>query len=67
MRITALRTKTVLAALIGAGVLALGTAAAVPGTGVEGALVHAASDLSGHQAQSGPVLANGQGPGRVQG
>ncbi|MEU9988965.1 hypothetical protein AB0E10_19630 [Streptomyces sp. NPDC048045] len=66
MRTNALRTKTVLAALTGAGVLALGTAAAVPATGVQDALVRVTSDFSGHQAHSGPALANGQGPGRVR-
>ncbi|MFE1312255.1 hypothetical protein [Streptomyces sp. NPDC058755] len=66
MRAIALRTKTVLTALTGAGVLALGTAAAVPATGVEHALVHIASGLTGHQAQSGPTLADERPPGLVQ-
>ncbi|MEU6278707.1 hypothetical protein [Streptomyces sp. NPDC047028] len=65
MRTIALRTKTVLAALTGAGVLALGTAAAVPATGVADALVHIAS--GGVQGHDAPVLANGQGPGVVGG
>ncbi|ANP48771.1 hypothetical protein J2Z21_007070 [Streptomyces griseochromogenes] len=65
MRTTALRTKTVLAALTGAGVLALGTAAAVPATGAERTLVHVASDPSGHRADSGTVLADDQMPGRL--
>ncbi|MFJ9814138.1 hypothetical protein ACIRU3_02505 [Streptomyces sp. NPDC101151] len=67
MRSIALRTKTALTALTGAGVLALGTTAALPATGVQDALVRIASGLSGHQAQSAPVLANGQGPGFVRG
>ncbi|MER6036442.1 MULTISPECIES: hypothetical protein [unclassified Streptomyces] len=66
MRTTiALRTKTVLAALTGAGVLALGTAAAVPATGVQNALVHVAG-FAGHQADA-PALANGHGPGFTRG
>ncbi|MFF7974562.1 hypothetical protein [Streptomyces sp. NPDC007905] len=62
MRTIALRTNTVLAALTGAGVLALGTAAAVPATGVQDALVHVASGLSVPQAHSGPALADERGP-----
>ncbi|MFJ9869339.1 hypothetical protein [Streptomyces sp. NPDC101165] len=65
MRAIALRTKTVLTALTGAGVLALGTAAAVPATGVQDAVVRIASGLSGHQAQSGPALADERPPGLV--
>lgn len=62
MRTIALRTKTVLTALTGAGVLALGTAAAVPATGVQDAVVRIASDLSGHQGQVGPALADDRDP-----
>ncbi|WP_167377741.1 hypothetical protein [Streptomyces malaysiense] len=40
MRSIALRTKTVLAALAGVGVLALGTAAALPATGLHGTSSH---------------------------
>lgn len=65
MRTIALRTKTVLAALTGAGVLALGTAAAVPASGVRDGLVHIASGLSGHPARSGVVLADERQPGAV--
>ncbi|WP_129307532.1 hypothetical protein [Streptomyces sp. L2] len=64
MRTIALRTKTVLAALTGAGVLALGTAAAVPATGVADALVHIASGgVQGHTSQ---VLADEREPHLVQ-
>ncbi|MGW4435778.1 hypothetical protein ACWELO_08455 [Streptomyces sp. NPDC004596] len=66
MRTIALRTKTVLAALTGAGVLALGTAAAVPASGVQDALVRVASGFTLHQADA-PALANGHGPGFTQG
>ncbi|MFF8429792.1 hypothetical protein ACF07Y_32525 [Streptomyces sp. NPDC016566] len=62
MRAIALRTKTVLTALTGAGVLALGTSAAVPATGVQDAVVRIASGLSGHQAHSGPSLADEREP-----
>ncbi|MEU5532721.1 hypothetical protein [Streptomyces sp. NPDC020362] len=62
MRTTALRTKTVLAAFTGAGVLALGTTAAVPATGVHDALVRVASDFSGQQTHSGPALADEREP-----
>ncbi|WP_369391194.1 hypothetical protein AB5J72_28785 [Streptomyces sp. CG1] len=48
MRTIALRTKTVLAALAGAGVLTLGSAAAGPAAALEHDLVQIASDLSGH-------------------
>lgn len=65
MRTFALRTKTVLVALTGAGVLTLGFAAAAPSTGVEQYLAHIASGLS-PQAQSGPVLADDHGPRLVQ-
>ena len=65
MRSIALRTKTVLTALTGAGILALGTAAAVPATGVQDTLGHVVSHLSGHPAHSGAVVAEGQGPGLV--
>jgi hypothetical protein len=65
MRTIALRTKTVLAALTGAGVLALGTAAAVPATGVADALVHIASGGAGGHASQ--VLADEHGPGIVKG
>ncbi|KUM96830.1 hypothetical protein AQI88_10080 [Streptomyces cellostaticus] len=67
MRTIALRTKTVLAALTGAGVLALGTAAAVPASGVQDALVRVTSDVSGHQVHSGAVLADERGPREVRG
>jgi len=60
MRAITLRTKTVLAALAGAGVLALGTAAAVPATGLHQALVH--GNGSSH---SRSVLADDRGPGLV--
>ncbi|MFE3638842.1 hypothetical protein [Streptomyces sp. NPDC059168] len=66
MRTIALRTKTVLAALTGAGVLALGTAAAVPAAGVQDALAHVAAGLAGYQTDA-PALANGHGPGFVRG
>lgn len=62
MRTTTLRTKTVLAALTGAGVLALGTAAALPATGMQDALVRVTSDFSGQQAHSGAVLADDRQP-----
>ncbi|MGW2745154.1 hypothetical protein [Streptomyces sp. NPDC001450] len=62
MRAIALRTKTVLTALTGAGVLALGTAAAVPAAGVQDAVVRIASELSGHQGQGGPAMADDQNP-----
>ncbi|MEV7686627.1 hypothetical protein ACFW1F_15485 [Streptomyces bungoensis] len=65
MRTFALRTKTVLVALTGAGVMALGITAAAPSTGVEQYLAHLASGLS-PQAQSGPVLADDHGPRIVQ-
>ncbi|MFE1881753.1 hypothetical protein [Streptomyces diastatochromogenes] len=65
MRTIALRTKTALTALTGAGVLALGIAAAVPATGVQDTLAHVVSDLSGHQAQSAPALADERPPGLV--
>ncbi|MEU6092563.1 hypothetical protein ABZ865_38470 [Streptomyces sp. NPDC047085] len=65
MRTIALRTKTALAAFTGAGVLALGVAAAVPSTGTQNALMRFASDLSGHQAHSGPALADERPPGLV--
>ncbi|MFF5018474.1 hypothetical protein [Streptomyces sp. NPDC001165] len=61
MRSVALRTKTVLTALTGAGVRALGTAAAVPATGVQNALVHIVSGL-GDQGQFGPVMADEREP-----
>ena len=63
MRTIALRTKTVLAALTGAGVLALGIATAVPATGVAGALVHVAS--SGAGGHAGVVLADDKTPSVV--
>ena len=67
MRTIALRTKTVLAALAGAGVIALGTAAAVPGTGVERDLAHFASALpGGQQPHSGPALADDKTPGMAR-
>ncbi|MFR9789725.1 hypothetical protein ACL07V_13800 [Streptomyces sp. MB22_4] len=59
MRSIALRTKTVLAALAGAGVLTLGAAAALPATGLHQAVVHGAD---GHP---GTVLADDRGPGVV--
>ncbi|TWV39955.1 hypothetical protein FRZ03_22845 [Streptomyces misionensis] len=59
MRAITLRTKTVLAALAGAGILALGTAAAVPATGLHQALVH------GNSSHSRSVLADDRGPGLV--
>ncbi|MEU1402486.1 hypothetical protein ABZ471_08975 [Streptomyces sp. NPDC005728] len=62
MRAIALRTKTALTALTGAGVLTLGTAAAVPATGVQHALVHLTSGRTGHQAPSGPILADEREP-----
>ena len=62
MRTIALRTKTALTALTGAGILALGTAAAVPATGVQDALVHIVSGVSGHQADSGPAVADEREP-----
>lgn len=64
MRTIALRTKTVLAALTGAGVLALGTAAAVPATGVADALVHIAS--GGAHGHAGQVVADEREPHLVQ-
>ncbi|MCZ0987586.1 hypothetical protein [Streptomyces diastatochromogenes] len=66
MRTIALRTKTALTALTGAGVLTLGIAAAVPATGVQDALVHIVSGVSGGQGQSGPALADERPPGLVQ-
>jgi hypothetical protein len=67
MRTITLRTKTVLAALAGAGVLALGTAAAVPTTGLHQAVVRDAAALPGLHAHSGPALADDRGPGVVHG
>ncbi|MGW1806356.1 hypothetical protein [Streptomyces sp. NPDC002078] len=64
MRTIALRTKTVLAALTGAGVLALGTICTVPAAGVEQGLAHIASALSGHPAHTGPALADDHPPAR---
>ncbi|MDO0926342.1 hypothetical protein QQY24_13245 [Streptomyces sp. TG1A-8] len=63
MRTFALRTKTVLAALTGVGVLALGAATAVPATGVQHTLMHIASGLTGQDAHSGRVLADDRMPG----
>ncbi|MFS4097726.1 hypothetical protein [Streptomyces sp. AF1A] len=60
MRSTASRTKTVLVALTGTGVLALG--AAVPAAGVSGPLVRVAADLTGHPAHPGPALADDRDP-----
>ncbi|MGW4565006.1 hypothetical protein ACWEN3_22170 [Streptomyces sp. NPDC004561] len=65
MRTIALRTKTVLAALAGAGILALGTAATVPTTGLHQALVRDTAGLTGLHTHSGPVLADDRGPGLV--
>ncbi|MER7917423.1 MULTISPECIES: hypothetical protein [unclassified Streptomyces] len=54
MRSIALRTKTVLAALAGVGVLALGAAAALPATGLH-------STSSSHSVRAD----EGRGPGVV--
>ncbi|MET8584054.1 hypothetical protein ABZX39_24720 [Streptomyces collinus] len=62
MRTITLRTKTVLAALAGAGVLSLGTAAAVPATGVQDALVHIASGTTGSHSHSVSFLADDREP-----
>ncbi|MFH8339046.1 hypothetical protein [Streptomyces sp. AM6-12] len=59
MRSIALRTKTVLAALTGAGVLALGAAAALPATGLHQAVVQ------GTSSHAGSILADDRGPGLV--
>ncbi|MEU2929590.1 hypothetical protein AB0D42_13985 [Streptomyces sp. NPDC048304] len=62
MRSIASRTKTVLVALTGTGVIALGAAAAVPAAGVPGPLVRVAADLTGHPAHPGPALADDRDP-----
>ncbi|MBV2355020.1 hypothetical protein KUM39_11690 [Streptomyces sp. J2-1] len=58
MRAIALRTKTALAVLAGAGVLALGTAT-VPAAGAQDALAHLTSVLSGGHTS---VLADDRTP-----
>ncbi|MFF3917677.1 hypothetical protein ACFYZB_30105 [Streptomyces sp. NPDC001852] len=62
MHSIALRTKTVLVTLTGAGVIALGTAAAVPAAGVQNELARVAAGLTGHQAHPGPALADDRDP-----
>ncbi|MEU8695143.1 hypothetical protein [Streptomyces sp. NPDC048665] len=62
MRSIALRTKTALTALAGAGVLTLGIAASGPANDVGRDLAHVAAGLSGEHAASGPVLADDQNP-----
>ncbi|KOV70755.1 hypothetical protein [Streptomyces sp. MMG1121] len=65
MRSIALRTKTALTALAGAGVLTLGIATAAPANGVERDLTHLAARLPGEQVKSGPVLADERDPRNV--
>jgi hypothetical protein len=62
MRSIALRTKTALTALAGAGVLTLGIAAAGPANGVGRDLAQVTAGLSGSHTASGPVLADDQNP-----